>query len=525
MAKSRVLAGAGGRPVLGPSVPVGLDISSIGVRTAVTAIGLRPDRTFDAPAPRSDAPAGWFRRTPTPGEPGASVIVGPADADDGPAVFHRLRLLRPGDEIVVRRADGGDVGFTVTAVGRYPRAAARVTDSADVEWVRRVPPRVGGLLLMCVALLFAGQTLADVLGGWIVPGMDYLPLRHAAEALLAGRSVFGDPLFVYPPTAALMLLPAALGTPAGGFVGWVLAGVAALLLAAGLIARQAPRPRRVAVFAIATMGLLGGVIAVRSVFLGNLSELLVPVAVGVLLSFHRGRWVLGCALLAASLLVKPLLAPLVLVPLLHRRWRPLLVTMVPGGALALLSMLVVPGGRNFPAVLRYCLTGTNLHGTNAVNNLSLRGWAEGRHAPHLLGVAAAAVVLVMIVALVGRRVRAGEKSSPIWLGAVLLLGTFLAGGISEVHFLLTGYALVLLHIVVSWMPPRDWVRFVPGLLLLAAPASYLPLLLGDHTDGQSWLVAAEVLLLAALLATPSARRGPAAGGPPPRSPERVLVPA
>ncbi|WP_433291514.1 glycosyltransferase 87 family protein [Actinoplanes sp. CA-030573] len=212
-----------------------------------------------------------------------------------------------------------------------------------------MPPPVSGVLLVVVALIFAGLALDGVLGGWIIPGLDYLPLRHAAEALLAGDPVFGDPAFVYPPAAAVVLLPAALGSPAAGFAAWVVAGAAALLLAALLIAREAPRPYRPHVFAAATLGLLGGVLASRSLFLGNLSELLVPVAVGVLLCFHRGRWLLGCALLAASLLVKPLLAPLVLIPLLHRRWAALLPTMLPGAALLLLSMLLVPGGRDFRA--------------------------------------------------------------------------------------------------------------------------------------------------------------------------------
>lgn len=122
MAESDVLTGTGGRPVAEPSVPTGLEIPAIGVRTAVVPIGPRPDRIFDTPG--IDVPAGWMHTTPTPGEPGAAVIVGPADsAENGPAVFHRLRLLMPGDRIVVRRADGGELRFAVTAVGLYPHDA------------------------------------------------------------------------------------------------------------------------------------------------------------------------------------------------------------------------------------------------------------------------------------------------------------------------------------------------------------------------------------------------------------------
>jgi hypothetical protein len=358
-------------------------------------------------------------------------------------------------------------------------------------------------MLIAVAALFGGLGLYGFLGGGIVAGMDFLPLRNAASSLLHGQSVFTDPLFVYPPTAAVALLPTALGTTAAAFACWVATGVAALLLAAGIVARSARPPYRLAVFGLAALGLTGGVIADRSLFLGNLSELLVPVAVGTLLAFHRGRWLLGCALLAASLLVKPLLAPLILVPVLHGRWTALARTMLPAGALLLLSVLLVPGGTDFPSVLRYCLTGTNLHGTNAVNNLSLRGWAEGQHAPHLLAVAASAAVVILATTQIVRRLRRHRLPAPTWLGNVLLLTTFLTGSISEVHFLLTAYAVALLHLALHRPTAREWFRFGPGLALLAVPSAYLTLLMGPHNDGQSWLVAAELLLLAAFLRTPA----------------------
>lgn len=379
--------------------------------------------------------------------------------------------------------------------------------------LRRIPPRVGGLLLIVLAVLFGGLGLYDVLGGWLMPGMDFLPPRHAAESLLRGESVFTDPLFVYPPAAAVLLLPTALGTPAAAFAWWVVGGVGALLLAAGLVAAAAPRRHRLVAFGLAAFGLTGSLIAARSLFLGNLSELLVPVAVGALLCFHRGRWTLGCALVAASLLVKPLLAPLVLVPVLHGRWAALARTTLPAGGLLLVSMALVPGGGGFPEVLRYCLSGTNLHGGNAVNNLSLRGWAEGQHAPHLIGVAASAVVVLLVAAAAGRN----RRAAPTWLGNLLLLGTFLAGSISEVHFLLITYATTLLHLFAQHGTLRRGTlsRFVPGLVLLALPASYLTLLLGEGNDGQTWLVGAEVLLLAAFLRTPPvAGTAPAAAGEP-----------
>jgi len=353
----------------------------------------------------------------------------------------------------------------------------------------------------------AGIELWQVLGALGV-GMDFEPLRHAAQALLRGESVFGDPLFVYPPTAALLLLPTAIGGEMVAFACWVIIGAAGLGLAGWLVCWTAVPRHRPYVAGLALLTLLGGLVAHRSLFLGNMSEVLVPLAVGVLLAFQRGRWTLGCALLALSLLIKPLLAPLLLVPVLHGRRRELARTMLPAGILLVVAILAVPGGRHFPEVLRYCLAGTNLHGGNAVNNLSLRGWAEGQHAPPALGVVASVLVVLVVTARIAGAWRAGGRPSPVWLGNVLLLGVFLAGAISEVHFLLVTIATTLLYLAGQHRPPRDWLMFLPGLALLGLPSAYPALLLGPGDDGQSWLVCGELFLFLALVLTTTQDRAP-----------------
>jgi hypothetical protein len=49
------------------------------------------------------------------------VIAGHIDSRRGPAVFFRLRELRPGQEITVARGDGSSVRFAVDGVARYPK--------------------------------------------------------------------------------------------------------------------------------------------------------------------------------------------------------------------------------------------------------------------------------------------------------------------------------------------------------------------------------------------------------------------
>jgi sortase (surface protein transpeptidase) len=49
------------------------------------------------------------------------VIAGHVDSRTGPAVFYRLRELRPGDPVLVERADGTRLRFVVEATRSYPK--------------------------------------------------------------------------------------------------------------------------------------------------------------------------------------------------------------------------------------------------------------------------------------------------------------------------------------------------------------------------------------------------------------------
>ncbi|GIE75433.1 class F sortase [Actinoplanes philippinensis] len=119
-----VTATPGAAPVkaLKPALPVRLRIPAIGVDTTVMQLGLRRDGSLEVPPLRGDAPAGWYRGSPSPGETGASVLAGHVDtARDGPAVFFRLRELKAGDQIVVRRDDDSVATFRVSRVALYAK--------------------------------------------------------------------------------------------------------------------------------------------------------------------------------------------------------------------------------------------------------------------------------------------------------------------------------------------------------------------------------------------------------------------
>src|SRR5215467_4489235 len=100
--------------------PVSLVIPAIAVRTSLIKLGRTSQGTLQVPT--STSVAGWYTASPRPGEVGSAIIAGHIDSEAGPGVFFRLRLLRPGNLVYVRRADGTLAVFRVYAEHMYVKA-------------------------------------------------------------------------------------------------------------------------------------------------------------------------------------------------------------------------------------------------------------------------------------------------------------------------------------------------------------------------------------------------------------------
>ncbi|WP_258572149.1 class F sortase [Actinomadura parmotrematis] len=103
------------------SLPATIAIPRLGVSAPVTELGLRADGRIETPPLSRPNLAGWWERGPTPGEDGPSVIIGHVDALHRPAVFARLKDLRPGDRVQVKRRDGRTATFAVERVERVAK--------------------------------------------------------------------------------------------------------------------------------------------------------------------------------------------------------------------------------------------------------------------------------------------------------------------------------------------------------------------------------------------------------------------
>ncbi len=119
---SKAKAPPGEFPVLDPSTPKQIRIPSIGVDAPMHAVGAEADGTIATPSLKQTNEAGWYKDGPSPGQYGPAIVVGHVDTRDRPAVFHRVRELRPGAQIEILRRDGTVAVFEVNSVEQYNKS-------------------------------------------------------------------------------------------------------------------------------------------------------------------------------------------------------------------------------------------------------------------------------------------------------------------------------------------------------------------------------------------------------------------
>ena len=110
-----------GLPFVAPAItpPVAVDIPTIGVAAVVDPLSIDRDGFLQVPTDFSRV--GWYAGGSKPGDPGPAVLVGHIDSYAGAAVFYALDKLQRGDDVIVRRADGSQVTFTVQRSASYKK--------------------------------------------------------------------------------------------------------------------------------------------------------------------------------------------------------------------------------------------------------------------------------------------------------------------------------------------------------------------------------------------------------------------
>jgi arabinofuranan 3-O-arabinosyltransferase len=308
-----------------------------------------------------------------------------------------------------------------------------------------------------IAVLSMGTNLVPVVNG--SQGYDTAPLTKAVHAFLNGGQVYtgkgaGD--FLYPPSALLLILPlGALGIAWAGRL-FFLVDLATILCAAGLLLNVFGFRWRGPAGAITLFGLSLAWPVIFTLDAGNVNGPVLLGLAGFLLATVRGRWLAAGACLGLTLALKPILAPVLLVVALYRRWKTLGIAVgIPAG-LSALVILAVPSTRSFFHTTLPLL----LHGQNAQiqeASIALRGAAARLSVPDPATHVIEAVVALITLALLWRRWRGSpiEPRRVVELTTIALVGGFLLSTFAFKH-----YGIFLLPFAISLAdrssPHRHW---------------------------------------------------------------------
>jgi LPXTG-site transpeptidase (sortase) family protein len=114
-----------------------IEIPKIAVDAGVVTLGVDQNGTMQTPGTPTDV--AWYRFSSLPGQTGNVVMAGHVDyLNYGPAVFYRLRELRPGDQVVLVGEDGRRLLYrvsTVTLAEDVPQAVADAVRATSGETV------------------------------------------------------------------------------------------------------------------------------------------------------------------------------------------------------------------------------------------------------------------------------------------------------------------------------------------------------------------------------------------------------
>jgi arabinofuranan 3-O-arabinosyltransferase len=333
-------------------------------------------------------------------------------------------------------------------------------------------------------------------------GLDFAPLYGAGKAVLSHHSIYTVANFVYPPLAAIVGTPVALLSYRVAIVLGAYAEVVSIVLVVAAASRLSTKGQWWPVLAgLLSTALLSSDLAVRSLWLENLSILLAPLALLVIVCAARLRWSLAVGVLMVTLVIKPLLLPFLVLPLLGRQWRVLALASVAALCATLAALPLTGGASDLPRVARQLFHGSNLVGSASVNNLSVRGFGEY----HELNAALTGGIRVVIVAVaVVAVIRTASRASALDLfdyaaiATLLLLALLLAGSLSENHYLFS----VIPGVIIVGFTRRAWSIQLPltvGALLLLF-SSYTFGFGGSLVAIQARLVAAELILFVGLAA-------------------------
>jgi arabinofuranan 3-O-arabinosyltransferase len=277
------------------------------------------------------------------------------------------------------------------------------------------------------------------------PGDDLTPWLQAARDLLNGEPLYDDERFLYPPGSALLGLPFAL---LGDYEARL---VVRLLLAASVVAGTLLSARLFGLSPMTWGASLALLVVVCSppfhwgLLLGNIGLVLLLTLAATFLALALDRPILAGLVLGASLALKPVLAPVLVVLLIDRRWRALVSTLVVASAITLVGLLLAVDAGAFASTTVPFLLGGQDEVTGE-SNASILGLALQYGVDGAAVVALRVAVLAVALAATWWMLRddRGEVERLSDASALALVGAFLGLSVAFDH-----YAVLLVPLAIA----------------------------------------------------------------------------
>jgi arabinofuranan 3-O-arabinosyltransferase len=307
-------------------------------------------------------------------------------------------------------------------------------------------------------------------------GYDLLFAWRAEKLWAAGGQPYSIAAFVYPPSSLMLFRPLGFLSHRGLQVGGLVATIVLIWLGVMISAAALGRRWWGLTAAVATLVLSLTGAARLEVPLENVSALEFAALALFLLLALREQWLAAAIVLGLSIAVKPMLLPVILLLLLARRWLPLAVSLGVPAVLNLIALALVPA----PMQVLHKLPGLlNRSGAVAAYNSA---WVDVARS---FGLPEGPTILLRLFSLAAALAAAwwawrrleDRRLRLVTSVSMLLIGQYLAGTLSEYHYMLTLVPLAM-TVAIPGSPmrfPLAWLGAAWSLQVLTLPRSVLGL--------------------------------------------------
>ncbi|MDO3645843.1 glycosyltransferase family 87 protein [Nocardia mangyaensis] len=300
---------------------------------------------------------------------------------------------------------------------------------------------------------------------------DFKPVYAAVRAFLEQQPVYTaelssvDPHYLYPPGGTLLLAPLGLLGESAGRTMFLLLNAAAAVLAVYLLLRMFGYTQRSVLAPICYFALFASEALINTLTFGNINGLIFLAEVVFLALVLARRDIPAGLVLGLTIAIKPILAPLLLIPAVRKQWSTVVVAgVVPVAATAIAWPFSVDPDTYFVHNLPYSLSVRDYF------NSSISGFGAYYDIAPTVTLMVRALVAAMVAVslwLLYRYCRHDELFFVVTMTGVLLTGEFALSSLGQQY-----YSLFLFPFLLAVVQKRSVLRNWPAWLAIFGFATY-----------------------------------------------------